>query len=444
MRHRKYSDRQNPIKTGILAVFIMLMASQPLWGQDKVIATYTLPDLPVREFENAIMPVGITNDRKILLGSVGSDLWRHSSDPAGEFWMLTDRGPNGQVKVDGKNRRTFLVPEFNPVILHVKVDGATIRILKTIPIVGQSGNPVTGMPNIKGFDEDPYDYSAQKKLPLNPNGIDSEGIVRTNSGEFWIAEEYTPSLLHLDRNGKVFKRYIPVGIELSGTDYPITQVLPPIYSKRKINRGFEGLALSKDEKTLYVILQSPLSNPDKKAGDDSRNTRVLVFDIPGEKVTAEYVYRLDIAKEFDPRPKMKPDEMKLSAVVYLNSHELLVLERTDWVAKLYSVDFTRATDILGSRWSDPVTSPTLEALEDPAKDDIQVLPKSLVLDLSTLSGIPDKIEGVAIIDRQMIAVANDNDFDIEERGMDANGNNPGKGLKSQIVVISLARPLPLQ
>jgi hypothetical protein len=426
-----------------MALALIFIASQPVSSQDKVIATYTLPDLPVREFENAIMPVDIKNDRKLMLGSVGSDLWRHPSDPAGEFWMLTDRGPNGQVKVDGKNRRTFLVPEFSPVILRVKVDRGAIRVLNTIPIVGQSGKPVSGMPNIEGFDEDPYDYSAQKRLPFNVNGLDSEGLVRTKSGEFWIAEEYSPSLLHLDRNGKILKRYIPEGIQLQGTDYPIATLFPAIYGKRKINRGFEGLALSKDEKTLYITLQSPLMNPDKKTGDASRNTRVLVFDIASEKVTAEYVYRFDIATEFDPRPKMKPDEMKVSGVVYLNPKELLILERTDWVAKLYSVDLSKATNILGSRWNDPSTSPTLEASEDPAKDDIQVLPKSLVLDLSTFKGIPDKLEGIAVIDRHTVAIVNDNDFEIDERGVDAEGNNPATGNKTQLILISLAKPLPL-
>jgi len=34
------------------------------------------------------------------------------------------------------------------VILRVKTEGNAIRILEVIPIVGQSGKPVTGMPNI--------------------------------------------------------------------------------------------------------------------------------------------------------------------------------------------------------------------------------------------------------------------------------------------------------
>jgi hypothetical protein len=203
-------------------------------------------------------------------------IWRGPKDPRDEFWVVTDRGPNGQIRVDGSNRRTFWVPEFNPAILRVKIQGHTIQILETIPIVGQSGKPVTGLPNLKGFDETPYNYTAKELLPFNVNGLDTEGIVRTSAGDFWICEEYSPSLVHVDRTGKVLKRYVPEGLDLQGSDYPVVKPLPAIYGKRKINRGFEGIALSTDEKTLYILLQSPLLNPDRKTGDLSRNTRVLV------------------------------------------------------------------------------------------------------------------------------------------------------------------------
>jgi len=261
-------------------VFVSVLIPCPSFAQDKIIATYTLPDTPIKGFQNAVLPGSVANDRKVLLGSVGSDLWHGPKDPRDEFWMITDRGPNGQIAVDGKNRRTFWVPEFNPTILRVKTEGKAIKILDAIPIVGQSGKPVTGLPNLKDVDEAPYNYSAQELLPLNPNGLDTEGLVRTTAGDFWISEEYSPSIVHVDRTGKVIKRYIPEGLNLEGTDYPVAKVFPSIYGKRKINRGFEGIALSVDEKTLYMVLQSPLLNPDRKTGDASRNTRVLVFDIP--------------------------------------------------------------------------------------------------------------------------------------------------------------------
>jgi len=425
-------------------MFVSILIPHLSFAQDKVIATYTLPDTPIKAFQNAAFPGNVANDRKVLLGSVGSDLWRGPKDPRDEFWMITDRGPNGQIAVDGKNRRTFWVPEFNPTIVRVKTEGKAIKIVDAIPIVGQSGKPVTGLPNLKDIDEAPYNYSAQELLPLNPNGLDTEGLVRTSAGDFWISEEYSPSIVHVDRTGKVIKRYIPEGLNLDGTDYPVAKVLPSIYGKRKINRGFEGITLSGDEKTLYMVLQSPLLNPDRKTGEASRNSRVLVFDIPREKVTAEYVYRFDVSKEFDPNPKNTPDEMKLSGVIAMNPTTLLILERTDLVAKLYSVDLSQATNILGSRWNDVKTAPALESIADPASAEVRVLPKTLVLDLSSLKGMPEKIEGIALLDQNTIAVANDNDFDSEDSKYDAEGNNVGKGKISQILVISLAKPLSLQ
>ena len=428
----------------ISLVFVAALVPHLTFAQDKIIATYTLPDTPIKQFQNALLPGSVANDRKVLLGSIGSDLWHGPKDPRDEFWMITDRGPNGQIAVDGKNRRTFWVPEFDPTIVRVKTEGKAIKILEAIPIVGQSGKPVTGLPNLKDVDEAPYNYSAQELLPLNPNGLDTEGLVRTTAGDFWIGEEYSPSILHVDRTGKVIKRYIPEGLPLEGTDYPVAKVLPAIYGRRKINRGFEGIALSGDEKTLYLVLQSPLLNPDRKTGEGSRNSRVLVFDIPSEKVTAEYVYRFDVSKEFDPNPKNTPDEMKLSGVIAMNPTTLLVLERTDLVAKLYSVDLSQATNILGSKWNDAKTAPTLEALADPATAGVRVLPKTLVLDLSSIKGMPEKIEGIALLDQNTLAVSNDNDFDSEESKYDAEGNNIGKGKISQILMISLAKPLPLQ
>src|SRR5262245_49068682 len=87
----------------IMAMFWLMFASILIphlsFAQDKVIATYTLPDTPIKEFQNAVLPGSVANDRKVLLGSVGSDLWHGPRDARDEFWMITDRGPNGQIAV---------------------------------------------------------------------------------------------------------------------------------------------------------------------------------------------------------------------------------------------------------------------------------------------------------------------------------------------------------
>jgi Esterase-like activity of phytase len=412
----------------------------PKSAEATLIATYTLPDIPLGPFQNAVLPNSIANDRKLGVGSIGSDMWHGPNDPPNEFWLVSDRGPNGQGTVGGQRRRTFPMPEFSPVILRVQTQGDGITVLQSIPILTQHGQPVTGLPNTDERDEVPYDYSAQTKLHYNPNGLDIEGLVRTSAGDFWLCEEYSPSIVHVDRTGKVVKRYTPEGVTLDGADYPIAPVLPSIYATRKINRGFEGMTISADEKTLYLVLQSPLYNPDKKIGDASRHTRVLAFDIAREKPVAEYVYRFDAIKDFAADPKLGPDEMKLSAVALVNARTLLIVERTDTVAKLYSVDISKATNILGAQWDDAATTPSLEALEDLAAASIVALPKTLMADLSRQPGIPDKVEGLVVLDRITVAIVSDNDFDIGK--FDENGDNVGEGVKTKIVMIGLPKPLP--
>lgn len=438
MRERKSFGR--PIIAASFAVAAAFLSEAMQAAGPEVKAKYVLSDVRLADFQNAKVAGGITNDRKILLGSIGSDLWRGPGDAPGEFWMITDRGPNGQIKVSGQNRRTFPVPEFNPAILKVKVENGAIRILEKIPITTRSGKPVTGMPNTEGRDETPYDYAAEKTFAFNPNGLDTEGLVRTAAGDFWVAEEYGPSLLKIDRSGKVLRRYVPKGLRLDGADYEIVEALPEIFAKRKINRGFEGLAISRDEKTLYLALQSPLWNPDKKTGDASRQTRILAFDVASEKTVAEYVYRFDASKEFDPAHSA-PDEMKISSIAAIGNGALLVDERTDWIAKIYRVDLSRATNVLGSRWDDPKTTPALEALADLSGNDFRPLEKTIVVDLGGIANIPEKIEGIAVVDANTIAISNDNDFDVGD--FDAQGNNVGKGTKNSILFIQLPQPLQL-
>lgn len=432
--------------TGLISVLVaggVALSGAPhllAQSESEILATYTLPDIALADAQAMALPAyPIADDRGLLLGGIGSDLWHDPSAPADEFWMVADRGPNGQIKVDDKNRRTFPVPDYTPHILHVRVAGEAIEVLEAIAIVGQSGAPVTGLSNIDGVDEKPYDYTAQTEIDYNPSGLDSEGLVRAADGTFWLVDEYSPSIIHVAADGTVIKRYIPAGLGLTGADYEVAEVLPAIFAARKGNRGFEGVGLSPDGSTLYITLQSPLSNPDGDTGEASRQTRILAFDVASEQPVAEYVYEFDVATEFDPDPEVVPDAMKLSGVVALDASTLLILERTDAVAKLYTVDLSSATDILGTEWDDAATTPGLEATTDLTAAGVTPLPKELLVDLSTLDGMPGKIEGVTIIDATTIAVANDNDFDIGE--FDAAGQNLGEGKKSQILIVQTP-PIP--
>ena len=188
------------------------------------------------------------------------------------------------------------------------------------------------------------------------------------------------------------------------------------------------------------MLQSPLLNPDADTGNASINTRILALDVATGQPTAEYVYQFDDPAGYEAPDA--PDEMKLSGAVSLNESTLLILERTDAVAKLYSVNLAVATNILGGKWDDVATAPSLESMTDLNGAGIVPLPKSLVIDLAQIAEMPDKIEGVAVVDAKTIAVINDNDFNLGE--FDAEGNNSNTpGIKSHLLLIELAEPLPL-
>lgn len=429
MNHRSRVLRLVMLAGIVLGTPAALVRAEESATAGSILATYTLPDFALASLQSGALPDdAIGNDRGMLLGGVGSDLWRAPGDPAGEFWLVTDRGPNAEVKIDDEDRRIFPVPDFTPLILHASARDGVVSILEAIPIVNRDGEPVTGLPNLDGPDEEPFDVSGEERLEYNQDGLDVEGLVRTRGGEFWVAEEYRPSLVKIDPTGRVLTRYVPEGIELSDAEYPVMDTLPAIYGLRKDNRGFEGLALSDDGTLLYAVVQSPLSNPDEDTGEDSRNGRILAVDTATGEPAAEYVYRFEDVAEFDDDDQ---DEMKLSGLVWIDETTLLALERTDEVARLYLLDLAAASDVLGTDWDDPESSPTLEELADPEAAGVSPLAKTLLLDLAPLD-LPEKIEGVAVIDDETVAVANDNDFAI---GKFPGGEHDGTGVESHLIVI---------
>jgi hypothetical protein len=403
----------------------------------RVTGSATLGDIPLGTFSNALLPGTVGDDRGVDLGGIGSDIY-----PAvrkGEFWTVTDRGPNGQIKVAGEKRRTFPVPGFDPAIVKIRVSGSTVKVLDAIPITTSSGRPVTGLSNQKGRDEAPYSYDAKTPLSYNPNGLDTEGIVRAEDGSFWLVDEYAPSLIHVSARGKILTRYVPKGLGLTGADYRVVEALPAVLLHRKINRGFEGLAQLPGG-DLVMAVQSPLSLPDTDAGEASLTTRLLRFSTKKRAVTAEYAYRFDPVNVVDPSED-DTSELKISSVVAVGRDRLLVEERTDKAARLQVVKLTRGADILGDKWDDDTTSPSLEQLDDPAASGVPVLRKRLVVDLGAVKGVPGKIEGVARVDHDTLALINDNDFGMTDgpEAFDAQGRLVGSGIETTVTYVRLPR-----
>jgi hypothetical protein len=429
-----------------LVLFAAVNAGVGAQGGARLIQVAELADMSLGTFHNSLFRFSadhIVEDRGVRFGSLGSDIFQ--GDSYNEFWTVTDRGPNGNP-----GRRTFLAPKFNPVILYVRVQGERISVLQALPILDAAGLPVTGLSNIDGFDEVPYDYSGTTLLNYNPNGLDTEGLVRTSGGHFWLVDEYSPSLIHLGPDGRIIDRFVPVDSTLATTlattpNYRVKKYLPKILNTRRQNRGFEGLTISPDETTLYLAMQSPLDYPTSALGRASRSVRILRFDIGSERVTGEFVYFFDEVCAFLGQAAgcgVAPGEMKISSLTAISATTMLVNERTDLVAKIYRVDLSSATNILGGVWdtqASPATATTtaLERLANPASEGVTVLPKTLVVDLSTIPGMPNKIEGSALPRRDVLVVGLVDNATFTSSGRLSNDTMA----KSKLLFIQLAAPV---
>lgn len=305
---------------------------------------------------------------------------------AGEFVFktITDRGPNGwQIK----ENRPFLIPEYSPTIVELKTNSHSgeIEITQNLKILKRSGKPASGLPHIR-TEENPVDVYGLM-LSLDADGIDSEGIVLDPEGGYYISDEYDPSLIKVNSEGKMQRRFLP------GFD------LPKIYSERKTNRGFEGIALSNNH--LYGFLQSPIPG-------DKPYVRIVELNLETNKTSAEYFYQLD--KEAD----------RIGDAVALPNGEFLVIEQNSKTGdksykKIYRIKLNSSDDLVT---------------------------KTLVVDLDkTQFRAHEKVEGLTVIDSTHIALVNDNDFGITAETDFKTGMTPIQNVKTELIILEMNHSL---
>ena len=411
----------------IAVAAISLLATSALAGP--TVTEIKAPDLPLPE---VTYPGGKT--LKLNLG-IGSAAWRDPKDPAGVIWTITDRGPNldciGIDKLTGisidqlcagdETAKNFTLPDFTITIAKIEIGADnTAKLLETIPLKGKSGKPVTGLPfTSENFKlEAAYDING-KLLPGDASGLDTETLARLPDGSFIVGEEYGSSVLEIAADGTVLKRHVPAGVEteLQGADYEVVGMLPAIIAKRTLNRGIENVAVSADGATLYVLMQSPLANPDNAAYKKSAATRLWKIERASGKVLDEYVYQMDDPTSFaadNKKEAQKQNAVRLSEMVALGPDKLLVIERISKTTKFYSVNLADAKP-LDAIYDDVATSPSLEQLSaaEIEANGIKPLVKTLVLNSDDVENMPKKIEGVAVMSPTEMIVLSDSDFGIE-------------------------------
>jgi len=415
----------------LLSTVFALSATAAL-AADATVAEIKLPDLPMGE---VTYPGGKT---LTLNRGIGSAAFRDPKDPAGVVWTITDRGPNLDCEGieeltglgmdvlcagDGK-AKNFPQPDFTITIQKVETGADNVAaVTETIALKTKSGKPVGGLPfSAEGFKtEAAYDING-KLLAGAVNGFDTETLARLPDGSFLIGEEYGPSLIEVAADGTVTRRHVPAGLEgaLQNDEVEVVGSLPAVMAKRYLNRGIENVAVSPDGATIYVLMQSPLANPDSDAYKKSANTRLWKIDRATGKLLGEFVYVMDDATSFradNKKEAQKQNAVRMSEMVFLGPDKLLVLERIGKTSKFYAVDLAAASP-LDASWDDAATLPSLEQLSaaDLAAKGITPVAKTLLLDTDDVEGMPKKVEGVAVMSPTEMIVFNDSDFGIEGDG----------------------------
>lgn len=370
-----------------------------------------------------------------LTRSLTSGLCRSPIDDPNVFWGIGDRGPNIKPRnaadqygaehlrpltaVDGA--KIMPLPLVGPAIARFRiVEGATV-LEEIIELTDSRGRAITGLPvpGAAHAEQEPvYDMSGHP-LGTDTGGADTEGITALPDGTFWIAEEYGPSLLRVDRSGRVITRWVPRGqghcFEDAG--YPIEEKLPQLASARKLNRGFEAVTATPDGSSVIVAFQSPLAHPDRQAHEHSQHVRIWELDGTNGDLIAEFVYPLDDPKTFlrdDAAGKVNRADVKISEIQLAQDRVMFVLERMTLTTKIYRVTLDRAARAPASP-VDPDTRPTLEQLSNrELRDaDIPVLGKELVFSTDDHPEICGDLEGMILLDAKTLLLTNDSDFGIE-------------------------------
>ncbi len=361
--------------------------------------------------------------------SLTSGLCRRAGDPAGTFWGVGDRGPNIKPK-DAVSRygldhlaplaalegaKVMPTPEVGPALARFRLVGERVELEAVMPLHAADGTPLNGLPppELAGAETEPAFALDGSPLPSSPDGADSEGIAARADGMFWIAEEYGPSLLLVDETGLVHRRLIPEGssARYAGSRVPVVEALPTLAAARKLNRGFEALAMSPDGTTLFAAFQSPLAHPDRAAHDAGDVVRIWALNSTSGAFRAEYAYPLDPPESFRrdcaAGPVAKGD-VKVSELAALGDGSLLVLERVTLSTHFYRVALGES---LAPQFLDPAHRPTLEQLGQ--QGSVPLLSKVRVFSSDDHPEVCGDLEGLIVLDDGSLLLSNDSDYGTE-------------------------------
>ncbi len=388
------------------------------------------------------------------LGGFTSSL--HYDAARNVYYGLTDRGPGGGV-FSFETR----YQEFTLDVDQVTGAISNFRLLETVPFRTADGSAAFNGLSPKRLNNDP------SVLGLS---LDPEGIAVAPDGRIFISDEYGPRVSEFQRvivDGKPQARHVRdftipdrlIPRDSTGAiNYDATRTdTPAQVSGRQESRGFEGLALSPDGKSLWGFLQTPLAEEGgSNEGRRSRNTRIVEFDVATGLPGREFIYQLtDRAEVNAVIDKTNADAaadlggtaqgrtLVISDAIAVSPFEFLVTERENrgigsdnpalndpvlsapGLKAVYRVDIRNATDVskISLKGTNDLVTPTLPGNPDPA---VTITPVTKTMEIDVLSklqaaGLPigEKIEGLTFgptlsNGHKLLLVGLDNDLSVSQ------------------------------
>jgi len=384
-----------------------------------VLLAVTLPAFATPKLESlSSIPSATLDSLNDTAGSFGSGA---TYDPNPKtLYLTTDRGP-GDGNIDF-SPRLYSIPLQSD---EKNIASAIQSHLSACTYKDPDGKPFTGLI--------PDSSDPEPRMKDGRRCLDPEGLTLMLDGNLLLCEEYMPSILQFKPDGTFMARlippenYFPRNPTTSEIDF---REAPARQEGREDNRGFEGVALSPDGKTLYAILQSALT---QDGGKDAGVTRLLLFDAFSGTPKSEYAVRFtDPASLPEDGKKLKTKNLVFSDLLCLPDSRLLALERDNRgqdgstkhkVAIFKSVcvlDLTGATDLLSlpdKPYSHRISNSKFKPLN--SSQPIEYVKKTLLFDFQDLNlpsqglawnQLPEKWEGLALLNNKRLLVMSDNDF----------------------------------
>jgi hypothetical protein len=352
------------------------------------------------------------------LGGFFSDLYYDRSNNV--YYGLADRGPGGgTISYDTRVQKFTL--DVNAVTGAI----SNFNLLDTIQFKTSTGAAYNGLTP----DRLPDPGASKSNLGRS---LDPEGFVLAPNGNFYVSDEYGPSVLEFSPSGQFIRAFTtPANIlpKQSNGTLNYTDGRTTITTGRQDNRGFEGLTISPDGKTLYGMLQDPLVNEGSgNDGRNSRNVRIVAFDTTTGASTKQVIYQLQTST--DPNVRQGRN-LGISSLTAINDHEFLVMERDNQAIgvdnptgtnsaaatkQVFKIDITGATDVSNISLAGTDTLPN--TVTPVTKSATPFLDIAAALRTAG-KPLPEKFEGLTIGPKlsdgsYALIIGTDNDFSVTQ------------------------------